>query len=379
MTTYYWVGTGTTGTKNWNNSSYWSTYPGGPGGSGPPNSAFDDAVFDSSSPADRVRLNAATATVINNFTSTTWTGTFYNDWTSFNSFDVKGNITTDSGVTWESGGTGTTTRTICLLVMSGGGTQNITTNGANFNAYLTVTSGNTYLQDNWNSTATTNLNNGTTLLVQGGYFSANNYNVSLTRMNATSGSLVLGSGTWTLRGSSTVSNIFIATNLATYTPSTSTVIFTGQNANISVSGTANPSSYIFYNLSFASASSSGTYKILSANQANLNYNSFSVTTPAPYTLIFGSDKTNNYTHKFNSSFSVNGTSSNKVSLQSSDNSYMYMNNNSGALQTITYANVSNFYGSGGSWAADYCNNLGSNVNITFTNSVGGSFMPLLVT
>lgn len=380
MADYYWVGSGATGTKNWNNSSYWSSFSGGPGGAGVPNSSSANAIFDVNSPADRVKINAASSTVINDFDSSTWTGTFYFDWTTVNGFYLNGNIKTNVNVTWESGGTGTTTRTICALNCQGSGTQNITTNGATFNVYLTASgTGQVVLLDNWNSTSTTVLNNGTTLFVLGGYFSANGYNVSLTRVSATSGSLVLGNGSWTIRGSSAASNIFTASNLTTYSAGTSTVTFTGTSALISVSGTNNPSAYIFYNLVIAGTSSGGTYKIYGSSNLYINYYSLSVTTTAPYTLIFGSDKTNNYTHVFANNFSVNGTAGNLVTLQSSDGSYMFMKNNTGSTKTISYATITNFYGAGGTWVGDYCNNLGGNANITFTNSVGGSFMPLLVT
>ena len=261
MADYFWVGSGAAGTKNWSNSTYWSIFTGGPGGYGPPGS-LDNAIFDVNSPADRIKINSAGSTVINNFDSSTWTGTFFFDWTTINGFFLNGNITTNPNVTWESGGTGTTTRTICSLNCQGVGTQNITTNGATFNVFLSVTgTGQVVLLDNWNSTSTTVLNNGTGLFVTGGYFTANGYNVSLTRVSATSGSLVLGNGSWTIRGSSAVSNIFTASNLTIYSAGTSTVTFTGASALISVSGTNNPSTYIFYNLVIAGTSSGGTYKI----------------------------------------------------------------------------------------------------------------------
>jgi hypothetical protein len=374
MTTYYWVGSGAAGTKNWRVSTYWSLTSGGAGGAGIPNSSTDDAYFDTNSPADRVRTSYTINTTIRDLNTVGWTGTFYSG-DAVTSLRVFGNITLGSGTIWEMNSGATNTRAI--ITMESTGNQTIQTNGSKFNVALTITSGITKLLDDWTSDAQTNVLRGASLVGGNGTFDADGYNVNITLVNwtNTTGAVYLRSGTWTINGASTVNQVWRIFTQLTY-PGTSTVKFTGDSV-IFTSPAEQTTNNSFYNLTF-DGPANATYRWKTNGFTSRVVNNFTVTTPAPCTINMEVVPSNVTTWQFDGNVTINGTPSNYITLKSFTNEYFYMNNNSGSNKTLTYAAIANFYGSNGSWTGDYCNNLGRNVNITFTNSFGGSFMSVLV-
>lgn len=374
MTTYYWVGSGAAGTKNWRVSTYWSLTSGGAGGAGIPGSS-DDAYFDTNSPADRVRTSYSIDTTIKNLNTVGWTGTFYSD-DPITSLRMLGNITLGSGTIWEMTSGATTTRVTIKMVSTGN--QTIQTNGSKFNVALFMTSGTTQLLDDWTSDTQTNVTRGALLVGGDGTFDANGYNVNITSVNwtNTTGAVYLRSGTWTINGSSTANQVWRIFTQLIY-PGTSTVKFTGNSVIFTSSANTSSVNNSFYNLTF-DGPVNATYRWKTYQFSSRVVNNFTVTTPAPCTINMEVVPSNVTTWQFDGNVTINGTPSNYITLKSFTNEYFYMNNNSGSNKTLTYAAIANFYGSNGSWTGDYCNNLGRNVNITFTNSFGGSFMPVLV-
>ena len=156
-TTYYYVGTGTSGSPTgWNSSSLWSLSSGGSGGAGIPGSA-DTAIFDSHSGYCTldVAMNITTLTLNTGFANTLSFGSFGSTVSGAVTF-TQGTLNTNSQTcTWgQLLSTGSTTRTLSL------GSSAITINGSGATAWSFTGATNLTISSN---TATVTLTGGTSI------------------------------------------------------------------------------------------------------------------------------------------------------------------------------------------------------------------------
>ena len=255
-------------------------------------------------------LNAAR---VRNLNFTGFAGTLLN-----NTRTIYGNLTVSSGMTLSAGGTVTT-------FAATSGTQTITTNGKTLDFPITINGvgGTVQLADDLTLGATR------TLYVQAGTFDANNSNVTtgiFRSDGANTRSIIMGSGNWTLAGTSSVWNIgTIPQSNITLNAGTSTIILSDTSVtsrsflgggltynNLTIGGTTGTSVFTFY--------------------GSNNFNTLSSTKTVSHTLLFDSGTTNTFT-----TFNINGTAGNVVTIGS----------------TMTAANATIAKAGGGTVTADY--------------------------
>ena len=262
--------------------------------------------------------------------------------------NVFGNFTLSSGMTLDAGTNATT-------FAATSGTQELTTNGKTLDFPITIdgVGGTVELQDalTMGSTRTLTLTNGT--------FTTNDYNITVGRMAFTTGTRVLnmGSSQFTLVGTSTFSsswNIADAVNL-TINSGTSTInlaepFSTGGGQNFVGGG------FSYYNLNLSGGQDCLVY---GSNTFNNISNTFS-----PVTIKFEAGTTQTV-----SNFTVSGTPSNLVTLESDvPGSVWYLTKTSGTV-TVTYCDISDSDANGG--ATFNCINgvnSGNNTGWNFSSS-----------
>lgn len=208
MADRYWVG----GTATWNSTAgtKWATTSGGAGGASVPTSS-DNVFFDANSGSGTVNPQSA---VCANLTTTGSTNTF-----SGAGLSVYGNLVLGSG----------TIIGAITLTFAGTSSFGITTNGVTLGAtvFFNGSGGTWTLNDNFTTTATSQLTNGT-LDLNGKNFTVSQFGI----VSAGTRTLTFGSGTLTCTGTSTntVFNIQTAAG-TTINQGTGTVVISGTGAN----------------------------------------------------------------------------------------------------------------------------------------------------
>jgi hypothetical protein len=206
----YWV----SGTGNWNDSTKWKLSNHSTAGRVP--LPQDGVRFDASSftaGSQTVTLNMARAGK-----SIDWTGvTNTPAWAKTTASTIYGSVTLVSGMT----NSGTT-----AITMGGRGAFTFTSAGQTWTNPLTIAmiGGSLALQDNFNSSATSTLTNGT--------LDANNFNVTVPAVSITGAStrtLTMGSGIWTATSTGNVWDATATTSL-TMNSNTSTIVIPNTTA-----------------------------------------------------------------------------------------------------------------------------------------------------
>ncbi len=306
----YWGG----GTGTWDTSTttHWSLNSGGSGGAEVPTADTATVIFDGNSGGGTVTLSNTNGCV--DLTFTGFTGTF----TGSSTLNVSGNITFGSAMIFAGtnainlGGniilvSGTTYTCTGILTLTSTSTGKTITSAA-----VTVTSpivfngvgGGWTLQDNLTHT-------GTSINLTNGSLNLNNKNVStpiFSSANANTRILTMGSGTVTLIGTGTVWDFSTNTNL-TLTINTSTIKLS--NASSSTK-TFSGGSLSYYNL-WLTGIGTGAFTIVGSN----TFNDFKADTP-PHTINFTA-----LSVTYVNTFTVNGTTGNLMTLQSSSSGTLY--------------------------------------------------------
>jgi hypothetical protein len=226
-----------------------------------------------------------------------------------------------SGITWNAG-TSTTTFSNTF------GTQTITTNNVTLDfpmAYSSGSSGGTLkLVGSLRLGATRNF------LHASGTFDADNNNVtvgSFSSSGATVRTILMGSGTWTLAGTSTVWDTSTSTNL-TLTPSTSTIVL----SNTSTSARTFAGGGLTYNnLTIGGTTGISTLTFSGSN----TFNTLSSTKTVAHTILFTASTTNTFT-----TFNINGTSGNVVTIGSVTAASHTLAKAGGGTVTADYLSIS---------------------------------------
>ena len=287
--TVYW---NLSGTQNWS-ANGWATSSGGVPATNNFPLAQDTATFDNTGSAGTVTINATWNIGAMDASARTSAMTLT---TSTNSPFVYGNWLFGTGVTSSS-----TTGTITFAKR---GTQTITSNGVSFGCPVTVdcVTGTVNLGD------AISLGSTRTLTLTSGTFDAVSYNVTtgLFTNSATTPTLKMGSGTWTLSGTGTVWNI------------SSVPTFYKGTANITLSDTSTTArtfagNGLSYNkLTIGGATGTSTLTISGNNQ----FTELASTKTVAHTIDLGST-----TQTFGK-WSVTGTSGNVVTLTGTGTSHV---------------------------------------------------------
>ena len=237
----------------------------------------------------------------------------YTNTGSMPSTTLRGNLVIPaSGPTFTGGGP--------LVFTATSGTQTVTTNGKTLNSLMILrgSGGTVQLVD------TLTLGSSAYLVVEQGTFDANNQDVVANSVVSTdttyARAITLGSGTWTLSAAGAAWNV-AAANL-TVTAGTSTIKLTSVNARFSSTGT----SLTYYDLWFSSTG--GVLEVYGSNTFH------DIKAAGPSTLKFESGTTTHVT-----TWNVNGTAGNLVTLQSSTAALHYLVADGAAL-TGDYLDIS---------------------------------------
>jgi len=231
MADRYWVG----GAGTWNaiSTANWSTSSNGSSGASAP-TAIDDVFIDTSSGTGTITCTSALATC-NNITVT-----------ASQAITLAGTLSLINGnLSYPSGGSFSSTAALTFIAIATGKT--ITTNGKSVAAVtFNGVGGGWQLQD------ALTLGSARTLTLTSGTFDANNYNVTTGLFNSNNSNtraLKMGSGTWTITGTTGTIWLMSTSTGLTLTPSTSTISFTDTSANTK---TFNGGALTYNNFSFVS-------------------------------------------------------------------------------------------------------------------------------
>lgn len=244
---------------------------------------------------------------------------------------IYGNFTYSTGMT-PTAGSGTNT------FAATSGTQVITTNGLTFAGNITLNGagGTVQLADNLTGSSAR------TLTVTRGTLDLNDKDVSfglLSSSNSNVRAIDFGSGTFTVTGTGTVININTSSNL-TITPGTSTIAVNDASATTKTMAFGNKT----YNNLLLTGAGTGVFAITTGG----TFNDFACDTP-PHTIRFTASTTTTVT-----TFSVNGTAGNLITLESASLGSNYNLIKAGGGQvTCSYLSVSDSSASpNGDWIAD---------------------------
>lgn len=332
MANRYWVG----GTASWDGTagSKWALTSGGAGGQAIPTSS-DDVFFDASSGAGTVTI-ASGNTGCNNLNFTGFTGV----WAGSTSVSVSGDLTFGSGM-------GTITATNPFNLLSTSASAKITTNGINLASTILQINGpaGTYtLQDN--------LTISTQIVVNRGTFNTGNKNITCLGINGNVGNtigLTLGSSTITVTGTGSSWAMTTGGNL-TLSAGTSTIKLTDASSSSKTFAGGNKT---YYNL-WLTGAGTGTFIISGGN----TFNDFKVDTP-PHTIQFPA-----FTQQTVTTFTVNGTAGNLMTLQSTTNGNAWIISCGTGTITCDYLSIRDSSATGGATfiagthSTDVSNNTG---------------------
>ena len=217
-TTTYWVH-GSTASENWSDSSNWAWGSGLAGGTGRVPLPQDDVRFDANSfgaTGKTVTLDMPRAA-----RNIDWTGATNNPtWTFSVANSIYGSLTLISGMTFNSNYQLTYFSGRAAGMPVGGWT--LTSAGKNFLSQIDIfmVGGTLTLQDAFSQSYSR-------FYIEYGTLDANDFNVTVVTGQFTTGTIIMGSGTWTANGDGNVWNV---TSGFTVTPETSTVIISNTTA-----------------------------------------------------------------------------------------------------------------------------------------------------
>jgi hypothetical protein len=261
-------------------------------------------------------------------------------------------------------GSGASSSLVVISMKATSGSKTITTSGMLLDSLTLSGVGGTFtLQD---SLTTTTANGGGSVGLTGGTFSANGFNVTCTEFASTGSStrvLNMGSGTWTLNGSSASPWTISGTN-GTVNPNTSTLVFAG-----SVDKTFTPGGVTYYNV----AQGSSTKLTIAGSNT---FNSIGNTATTACTIAFTAGTTQTV-----SGFTASGTAGNLLTLQStSSGSKWYLSKSSGTV-SVGYLSISDCtVNPGANWYAGLnSTNGGNNLGWYFSDPyvVAGQFLDVI--
>lgn len=235
-------------------------------------------------------------------------------------------------------------------VMTGSGSQTITSNGAALGAQITI-------QGSASVTLADNLNlPGNGLSLVSGTFNANNFNVTasfFSSSNSNPRTLTMGSGVWTLFGSGTAWNTTTTTSL-TLNSNASTINMTSTLSKTFASGSGNT----YYNLNQGGA---GELTITGPNNFNNITNSVQ-----PATIVFPSNTTTTV-----SNFSLAGSINKPVTIQSNVAGTRFTISKSSGTVASQYLSIKDSAATGGAtWIAQNSVDLGNNTGWRITSASG---------
>ena len=332
--TVYRVGTNTT----WAGSSSWATSSGGAGSDTNYPLPQDTAVIDNSTTLTGTLAVSGTNISALNCSSRT-TGITLN----FNALNnIHGSFTLGSGIT-VSGTSGQTfvNRSLINLVTAG---KTIT-----FSIGIDAVGGTVQLGDAFNSNSSVSVTYGT--------FNANNYNVTCSVFVLSGGetrTVTMGSGLWTLTGTSTVWTANTTINL-TFNKNTANILL----SNTSTSArTFNPGNLAYNKLTIGGSTGTSTTTI---GSGTCSFTELASTKTVAHTILFSSDIGTIDT------WSITGTIGNVVTVNSTTTTRrnFYLTN---ATSGINYLSVSNIGELNGSKFAVGVNSTdgGNNFNVYFS-------------
>lgn len=336
--TVYRVGTNT----SWAGSSSWATSSGGAGSDTNYPLPQDTAIIDNSTTlTGTLAVNGTNISALN--CSSRTTGITLNFSTTNN---IHGSFTLGSGITVS--GTATQTfvnRSLINLVTAG---KTIT-----FPIEINAVGGTVQLGDAFNSNSSVSVDYGT--------FDANNYNVTCSVFvlsGATTRTVTMGSGLWTLTGTSSVWSASITTNL-TFNKNTANILL----SNTSTSArTFNPGDLAYNKLTIGGSTGTSTTTIGSGIGSGIfSFTELASTKTVAHTILFSSDIGTIDT------WSITGTIGNVVTVNSTTTTRrnFYLTN---ATSGINYLSVSNIGELNGSKFAVGVNSTdgGNNFNVYFS-------------
>lgn len=291
--TRYWVANGGT----WSDTAHWSTSTGGSAGASVP-LCHDTAVFDVNSITSASQTITADMPRMGTITfAGDGSGAMINTPTlSFGSTatSIFGSLTLTSLMTI----TGAQRTTL-----SGRSSLTLTSAGQTFTQVFTMAmfGGTLTLQDSFSSSAANDF------LLDNGTINANNFNVTLfgiSSSNANIRGITMGSGTWTITGTSPAWNLATTTNL-TFSADTSTIKYT--NVSATTKNFFSTSGLTYHNFWFAPGTGTGSLTIFGSN----TFNQFKDDGSAAHSILFTAGTTTTI-----ADWQVSGNSGSLISINS---------------------------------------------------------------
>lgn len=313
--TNYWYSA--SGIKLWTDVSNWFFATGGTGGNSRVPLPQDDARFDASS------FTSSNTVVQTNYsilgTNIDWTGTTNNpqwhvtDELTNNGVTILGSVTLVAGMELQN----SPTTSIFFRGQALATTYTLKNSGNSWNVALFLIQ--------INATSTMSFQDdyiGTGLLQVTGIIDSNNYNITTDRFTQSSGTLNMGSGIWKLNGTGTVWSAS-----GTINANTSTIKISN---NSDTQKTFSGGSKIYYNLLIEGLNSC-TYNFLGSN----TFNDFASSKTISFNLLFSAGTTTTVT-----TFGVNGSVGNLVTLSSTTTANHTLTKSGGGTITCDYMLIS---------------------------------------
>jgi len=342
MASRYWVG----GTAAWDITAgtKWATTSGGAGGAAAPTSA-DDVFLDGSSGSGTVTTSLFST--CKSLTTTGFTGTLAGS----SAVQCSGSVTLDAGMTWSNTG-GVSFNGVV------GGT--ITTNGIDVRTISSFTATGT-----WALGDALSLSEGLAWI--SGSFATANFNVTAKYFNFQNATNVsLGSSTITATGIDGSNQAWSISSSVTLAAGTSTIKFTDSTASDKYFVGAG---LTYNNLWFAPGAGTGGLVVSGAN----TFNDFKDDGSAAHTIQFPATLTQTV-----SSFTVNGSAGNLISMRSSSSGSQFTLSKSSGSVSRSYLDIKDSAATGGAtWTAGVGSvNSGNNTGWIFPSFAGPPFNPL---
>ena len=336
MADRYWVG----GSGTWNtlSTSNWSTSSGGASGASAP-TLIDNVIIDTASGTGTITCTAGTCADL----TVTATQSIVLGAAS-STLSVYGNLTFPN-----SGSFNASTNSWTLTFSATLTGKTITTNGIALSS-ITLNG----IGGGWTLGSALTIGSLRTLTLTNGSFDANNYNVTIglfVSNNSNIRTLKMGSGTWTLTGSSLVWGSATATNF-TVIPSTSTVNFNSSTAKTFQGGTG----ITYYNIA-----NTGT-GVLTISNSGL-FNNISCIANTGITFASGSTlQSNTYTFV--------GTPSAPITIAPSSTTNYTLTKLGGGIVDMQNVSISRCTAtpSTGTWYAGASTDGGNNTGIRFVSA-----------
>lgn len=350
MANRYWVGgsatwDGTAGTK-------WATTSGGAGGAAVPTAA-DDVFVDASSGSVTVTVSGTT-NVCRSLNFTGFTGTFSHP---VSTTITIGDATAGAGnvaLLFSAGMTYTVGNATINLVSTSATQQTITTAGKLQPSTTINGAGSSYvLTDNYTHSSTARI-----LTIATGTFDAGGFNLNVGKFfGSGSGTktINMGSGIWTLTGTSSVWGYGQTVTNVTFNPGTSKIVISDTSAT---GKTFTSSTYTYNDIDITGGVGSGTVTMqMGSGYTAITFNAFTIINPGT-TVTFSRNATYNV-----SSFTATGSSVNHITLNSDLAATAFILSKSSGTVSCDYLTLQDSTATGG--AAWYA---GANSTNTSNNS-----------